>query len=87
MKRFKYLIAIILFSCSLVVNAEVLTYESLFEKALLYGELLRKQGSSPVILYGHKGIDMFIAIFSCIYATPYKDMLGFQLYKRTWKSL
>ncbi len=27
MKRFKYLIAIILFSCSLVVNAEVLTYE------------------------------------------------------------
>ena len=36
MKRFKYLIAILLFSFSLVVNAEVVTYERTKEEAREY---------------------------------------------------
>ncbi|MBQ4556025.1 MAG: AMP-binding protein [Clostridia bacterium] len=45
-----------------------LTYGELFDKASHYASLLRKQGSSPVILYGKKTINTVIGIISCILA-------------------
>ena len=50
------------------INDIDLSYEELIEKAKYYGELLKKQGTSPIILYGHKDIDMFVSIFACIHS-------------------
>lgn len=50
------------------INDEELSYSELIDKAKLYGDLLKRQGTNPVILYGHKSIDMFVSIFACIYA-------------------
>lgn len=50
------------------INDLELSYSDLIEKSKKYGELLKKQGTNPVILYGHKNIDMFISIFACIYS-------------------
>ncbi len=50
------------------INDFELSYDELVEKAKHYGELLKKQGTSPIILYGHKEIDMFVSIFACIYS-------------------
>lgn len=50
------------------INDSKLTYDELIEKAKQYGEYLKKQGTSPVILYGHKDIDMFISIFACVHS-------------------
>ena len=50
------------------INDFGLSYDELIEKAKHYGELLKKQGTSPIILYGHKNIDMFISIFACIHS-------------------
>lgn len=50
------------------VNDEKLSYDELIKKATKYGELLKRQGNSPVIIYGSKTINTFIAIFSCLYA-------------------
>lgn len=50
------------------INDCELSYDELMQKAKEYGNLLKKQGTSPIILYGHKDIDMFISIFACIYS-------------------
>lgn len=50
------------------INDSELSYPELIEKATHYGELLKRQGTSPVMLYGHKDIDMFIAIFACLHS-------------------
>lgn len=50
------------------INDFELSYDELIEKAKHYGELLKKQGTSPIILYGHKDIDMFVSIFACIHS-------------------
>jgi len=50
------------------INDSELRYQELIELAKRYGELLKKQGTSPIILYGHKDIDMFISIFACIHS-------------------
>ena len=50
------------------INDLELSYDELIEKAKYYGELLKKQGTSPIILYGHKDTDMFVSIFACIHS-------------------
>ena len=50
------------------INDFELSYKELLEKAKYYGELLKRQGTSPIILYGHKDIDMFVSIFACIHS-------------------
>ena len=50
------------------INGETLTYGELISKAEFYGELLKKQGSGPVVIYGHKSIDMFISVFACLHS-------------------
>lgn len=47
---------------------EELSYQELYTRAKYYGELLKRQGISPVIILGHKDIDTFVSIFACIYA-------------------
>ena len=39
-----------------------------WQKINYYGDLLKKEGASPVIIYGNNSIDNLIAIFSCIIA-------------------
>lgn len=50
------------------VDGESISFQTLAERAFVFSELLRRQGSDPVILYGHKSIDMFVSIFSCVMA-------------------
>ena len=50
------------------INEQYITYSKLTEKAKHYGELLKRQGNSPVIVYGHKSIDMFVSIFACLHS-------------------
>lgn len=50
------------------VNKECINYEELWSCACYYAQLLKKQGTSPVIIYGHKNISVIISILSCIIA-------------------
>lgn len=50
------------------INDEEITYYECYEKVLELSNNLKKQGSSPVILYGHKSINQFVSILSCIVA-------------------
>ena len=50
------------------INGETVTYGELISKATFYGELLKRQGSGPVVIYGHKSIDMFVSIFACLHS-------------------
>lgn len=49
-----------------IINEEKITYEKLLNKSLFISKLLIKQGSGPIIIYGHKGIDMVISIIACL---------------------
>ncbi len=54
------------------VGRDSLTYRELLSAADRYAPLLKRQGSAPVILYGHKETDMVIAIVACLIAgRPY----------------
>ena len=50
------------------INDEIITYEEAYNKILILKNNLQKQDNSPVILYGHKSINQFISILSCIVA-------------------
>ena len=50
------------------VNNTSITYEELWNSASSYAELLKRQGTSPVIIYGHKDIDVIVSIISCVLA-------------------
>lgn len=50
------------------VNDECITYNELWNHAYNYAQLLKKQGTSPVIIYGHKNINVIISILACIIA-------------------
>lgn len=45
-----------------------ITYGALSAQAAHYGQLLRRQGSGPVLIYGHKDIEVLVAIFACLHA-------------------
>ena len=49
-----------------LVGNESLTYNDLWKKASLYASYLKKQGNAPIILYGHKSINMIISIIACL---------------------
>lgn len=48
------------------INDGAITYGDLIEKSHFFAELLKNQGNDPVIIYGHKSINTFLSIFSCI---------------------
>ena len=48
------------------VNNKMITYHELWEKAKKVAMLLRKEGTSPVILYGNKEIEVLISMIACI---------------------
>ena len=50
------------------INNETITYKETYYKVLSLSNALKKQGNSPIIIYGHKSINQFISILSCIIA-------------------
>ena len=50
------------------VNGNFISYKELVEKSRMYAGLLARQGKEPVIVYGHKSVDMIISFFACIFA-------------------
>lgn len=53
---------------ALIAGNERLTYAELYDRAENAAELLKRQGTSPVILYGHKESSMFVSMLACIFA-------------------
>lgn len=51
-----------------VINKDKITYLELWNKANQLALSLRKQGISPIIIYGHKTIEMIISIVACLIA-------------------
>lgn len=51
-----------------VVNESKITYGELWDKSSEIAEFLKRQGHLPVIIYGHKSINMIVSILSCIIA-------------------
>ena len=49
-------------------NDSSITYSELWNSACKYADYLKRQGTSPVIIYGDKEIDMVVSIISCILA-------------------
>ena len=49
-----------------IVKDQSITYQELWDKAILYSGYLKRQGDGPVIIYGHKEIDVVISILSCL---------------------
>lgn len=50
------------------IDNNKITYKELYKRIEKYGELLKREGRGPIIVYGHKSIDTFVTILSCIYA-------------------
>ena len=48
------------------INSDNITYKNCYDKVLELSDNLKKQGNEPIIVYGHKSIDMFISILSCV---------------------
>lgn len=48
------------------VKNSFITYKDLWDNAKIYADLLKRQGESPVIIYGDKEIDYVISILACI---------------------
>ena len=54
------------------VDNQSITYRELWEKGNKNSYLLKREGNSPVIVYGGKEIDTFVSIISCVLANrPY----------------
>lgn len=51
-----------------IIEDNSITYEELYNKASTYADCLKRQDSSPVIIYGEKSIDYYIAMVSCLIA-------------------
>ena len=50
------------------VGNQQITYEEAYNMVLELSNNLKKQGTSPIIVYGHKSISQFISILSCVVA-------------------
>ena len=50
------------------VDDKSITYKELWERSLDYSKYLVKQGTSPVIIYGGKEVEVIISILACIHA-------------------
>ncbi len=53
---------------ALITGNERLTYAELYDRAEAAAGLLKRQGTAPVILYGHKESAMFVSLLACIFA-------------------
>ena len=51
-----------------IINDKKITYKELLDRSLFVSKLLKKQGKEPVIIYGHKSIDMLVSIIACLLA-------------------
>ena len=51
-----------------VLDDKYITYDELFKLASLYSSYLKREGNSPVIIYGHKEMYVVISIISCLFA-------------------
>nr|WP_318660560.1 AMP-binding protein [uncultured Treponema sp.] len=49
-----------------VFKEKFITFKELYEKSLLYGKILRQQGTLPVIIKCDKSVESYLEIFSCI---------------------
>ncbi len=49
-------------------NDKILTYGELWSRAEYTADLLRRQGTSPVLVFGHKSPEVIISILACIMA-------------------
>ena len=55
-----------------------ISYRSLVDRAEHYADLLRRQGNTPVVLYGPKTVDTLTAIVACLISRrPYVPVGGF----------
>lgn len=50
------------------INDEKITYKECYKRVIELAGNLIKQGTSPVVVYGHKSIDQFISIIACLIA-------------------
>ena len=50
------------------INNDSISYSMIWERATSLSNALINQGTSPVILYGHKSVDMVISIIACLIA-------------------
>ncbi len=50
------------------VNNDKITYQELWDLSNKYANNLKREGTSPVIIYGHKEINVVISIIACIIA-------------------
>lgn len=50
------------------VNNETITYQELWSSVEKYAQSLKRQGTSPVVIYGHKEINVVKSILSCLLA-------------------
>lgn len=51
-----------------IFNDEKITYRELWNSSIKYSDYLKRQGNSPVIIYGNKECNMMISILSCVMA-------------------
>ena len=49
-------------------KTSTITYSELFAAAENYAELLRRQGTGPILIYESKSIEMYVSIIACILA-------------------
>jgi len=53
-------------------SREAVTYGELYRRAAEYAEILRREGTGPVVLYGHKESSMVVSVLACLMAErPY----------------
>ena len=50
------------------INNQEISFKNLWNEALENSAYLKKQGNKPVIIYGHKSVDMIISILACLLA-------------------
>lgn len=51
------------------IDSESITYSELFCSVKYYADLLKRQGTSPVMLIGHKQVSFLVAMLACIGAS------------------
>lgn len=51
-----------------ICGEDHLTYGTLWQEASMAANRLRRQGSSPVVIYGHKEKDVIVSILACLIA-------------------
>ena len=50
------------------IDGEEITYEEVYKRVIEVAANLEKQGDMPVIVYGDKSVDQFVAILACLVA-------------------